>query len=87
MHLLILRHGLEGRFILIPFAPLFLHQLRDFHLFDLRESSAAGVREGMVASKADFSINTVRHRHPSPLALLYRSIASHSHRNVKIDRI
>ena len=50
MHLLILRHGLEGRFILIPFAPNFFHQPRDFRLFDLRESSAAGVREGRVAS-------------------------------------
>ena len=80
MHQLILRHGLEGRFILIPFAPNFFHQPRDFRLFDLRESSAAGVREGRVS--LEFSINTVRHRHPSPLALLYRLNASRVNNNV-----
>ena len=80
IHQLILRHGLEGLFILIPFAPHCFHQPRDFRLFDLHESSAAGVREGRVA--LEFSINTVRHRHPSPFALLYRLNASRLSNNV-----
>jgi hypothetical protein len=80
IHQLILRHGLEGLFILIPFAPHCFHQPRDFRLFDLHESSAAGVREGRVA--LEFSINTVRHRHPSPFALLYRLNASRLNNNV-----